>query len=94
MSVKLFEWIRVLRYVGTREELDTAVQKRGVKGSVHWNNCAIYESFVGDTPQPISFSAAHAVVHRLKAEAAKLPVNEYTRGYQQGLQAVQESLPL
>lgn len=62
----LYEWIRVLRYVGTREALDVAMENRQVKGVSpgQWGRgqIRIYEGFIGEVPQPASFGALECFI--------------------------------
>jgi hypothetical protein len=50
----IFRFLRVLEYVGTREALDLARERRQVKG-VHafTKDCKIFEAIPGDADQPI-----------------------------------------
>lgn len=43
--------IRVLEYVGPRTWVEGVLEKRGVKGVLHCENCTIREAILGDFPE-------------------------------------------
>lgn len=49
-----FRFLRVLEYVGTREALELARERRQVKGTHSFTkDCKIFEAILGDADQPI-----------------------------------------
>lgn len=49
-----FRFLRVLEYVGTREALELARERRQVKGThAFTKDCKIFEGILGDFDQPI-----------------------------------------
>lgn len=58
MATELYRWLRVLEYIGSREEIDRAVASRQVKGESPpaWQHGAITikEAFIGEVPELLS----------------------------------------
>lgn len=58
MATQLYRWLRVLEYIGSREEIDKAVAMRQVKGESppnwHRGSLIIKESSIGEVPELLS----------------------------------------
>lgn len=60
---KLYRMLRVLEYIGTREQIDDAIKRRGVKGTSPrpWgrSQLTITEAFIGEIPTALSATDLH-----------------------------------
>lgn len=91
-EAKIFRFLRVLEYVGTREALDLARNHRQVKGTnAFTKDCKIFEGILGDSDQPIIGQLKIWCCQQIVAAAdgELLPDEEARRdGYIQALQDV------
>ena len=91
----VYEWIRVLRYVGEREWLDEAVLRRGVKGSYLTVRGVIQESTLSEVPRPVPTGALRELVRaQLTAGAEKFPDQEMRAVYLAQVREILEEMPL
>ena len=97
---RFFEWVRVLRYVGTREALDRAIEGRGVKGSAprHWSQgeVRIYEALLSEVPQPLPTTHLRELIKRKleEAETRHFDYGTEKQAYIRALNDVLEELEL
>lgn len=95
----VYTFTRILQYVGSREEIDLAMERRSVKESApaDWNGgrLRIYEAVVSRPPLPVGFEWVRDWLKAEQLRAARDIVPEYgweKEGYTAALDALEAFL--
>lgn len=95
---RLYRFLRVLEYVGTRKEIDIQLERRSVKGRSPYGwqagGLVIYEAVLGDVPQPVDVRWMRDLL-KSKASDPPFPDDDAMRqGWMVAIEGLLDEMPL